>query len=74
MCGILGITGHAISEETLGRAVASLHHRGPDESGLFMDPESPVALGHARLSIMVAGRWSLGSDQANPSEVDLLEI
>ncbi|MGE4545674.1 MAG: hypothetical protein AB7D06_16400 [Pedobacter sp.] len=55
MCGIVGITRHAISEETLRRAVSSLHHRGPDESGLFVNPESPVALGHARLSIIDLG-------------------
>jgi asparagine synthase (glutamine-hydrolysing) len=29
-----------------------MHHRGPDESGIFMDPKIPVALGHARLSII----------------------
>jgi asparagine synthase (glutamine-hydrolysing) len=65
MCGIVGITGHAISEETLGRAVSSLHHRGPDESGLFMDPESPVALGHARLSIidLATGKQPLYSEE-----------
>ncbi len=29
-----------------------MHHRGPDESGMFRDPEIAVALGHARLSII----------------------
>jgi asparagine synthase (glutamine-hydrolysing) len=52
MCGIIGSTGHSISEQALRRAVASMHHRGPDESGIFIDPEIPVALGHARLSII----------------------
>jgi asparagine synthase (glutamine-hydrolysing) len=41
MCGITGIltlkepTG--ISRETLNRMIAVLHHRGPDESGLYLD-------------------------------------
>lgn len=52
MCGIVGVAGHSISEQALRRAVASMHHRGPDESGIFIDPEIPVALGHARLSII----------------------
>ena len=52
MCGIVGATGHSISEQALRRAVDSLRHRGPDGSGIFLDPEIPVALGHARLSII----------------------
>jgi len=52
MCGIVGATGHSITEQALRRAVDSLYHRGPDESGMFIDPEIPVALGHARLSII----------------------
>jgi asparagine synthase (glutamine-hydrolysing) len=52
MCGIIGTTGHSISEQALRQAVASMNHRGPDESGIFIDHEIPVALGHARLSII----------------------
>ncbi len=52
MCGIIGATGYSISEEAMRAAVDSMRHRGPDGGGLFMDPESPVALGHARLSII----------------------
>lgn len=65
MCGIVGITGHANSEEALRRAVSSLHHRGPDETGLYLDPESPVALGHARLSIidLAGGKQPLYSEE-----------
>jgi asparagine synthase (glutamine-hydrolysing) len=54
MCGIAGIC----SLETPGRPSLDLikamthilHHRGPDESGIFIDDW--VALGHARLSII----------------------
>jgi len=52
MCGIIGATGYSISEQALRAAVDSMRHRGPDGSGIFMDPENPVALGHARLSII----------------------
>jgi asparagine synthase (glutamine-hydrolysing) len=52
MCGIVGATGHSISEQALRRAIKSMHHRGPDGSGMFIDPEIPIALGHARLSII----------------------
>ncbi len=52
MCGIMGVTGHSISEQALQRAVDSMRHRGPDGSGIFLDPEVPVALGHVRLSII----------------------
>ena len=52
MCGIVGATGHPISEQALQRAVDSMRHRGPDGSGSFIDPETTVGLGHARLSII----------------------
>jgi asparagine synthase (glutamine-hydrolysing) len=55
MCGICGITG--VEEEHLAkRMVATLQHRGPDDSGmqLFRTPASgvPVFFGHTRLSII----------------------
>jgi len=52
MCGIVGATGHAITEDRLHRAIASLRHRGPDGRGTFIDAGGAVALGHARLSII----------------------
>ncbi len=55
MCGIAGVI--ALSEsaarpsrETVVRMTRALDHRGPDQSGVFA--EGPVALGHARLSII----------------------
>lgn len=58
MCGIVGI--HPLTQPepvqpaTLQSMLATLHHRGPDESGiyLFQDHISSVGLGHARLSII----------------------
>ena len=56
MCGI---TGYAVSKgdveswaADLARAVAALHHRGPDDEGLWFAPGRDVGLGHRRLSIL----------------------
>lgn len=53
MCGICGYFGFADAsgqDGTISRMTSSLHHRGPDDSGVFWD--DPVALGHTRLSII----------------------
>lgn len=53
MCGIAGIyrwSGPPVTEELLGRMVATLQHRGPDGAGLHID--GPAALGHRRLAII----------------------
>ena len=54
MCGITGYWfKHSVPEgaqQWLKDGIASLHHRGPDDRGLW--GEGPVGLGHARLSIL----------------------
>ncbi len=55
MCGIAGIvaTGAAAlppTREALTRMAAALHHRGPDELGVYR--RGPAGLAHARLSII----------------------
>jgi asparagine synthase (glutamine-hydrolysing) len=54
MCGIAGICNIAgqedISLTTLKSMVGALYHRGPDESGYYLDDY--IGLGHARLSII----------------------
>ncbi|UCC98836.1 MAG: asparagine synthase (glutamine-hydrolyzing), partial [Phycisphaerales bacterium] len=54
MCGITGIChldgANSISLDTLKSMIGTLCHRGPDESGLYLDDQ--VGLGHARLSII----------------------
>lgn len=55
MCGINGIVsrqGHAVLPERLRRMTASLHHRGPDDEGLWIDAHGRVGLGHRRLAII----------------------
>lgn len=57
MCGIAGFiefnaTPEAELVERVRRMTTSLAHRGPDDSGLWIDREHGVALGHRRLSIV----------------------
>ncbi|MFH1913884.1 MAG: asparagine synthase (glutamine-hydrolyzing) [Pseudomonadota bacterium] len=54
MCGICGIISPSGGDmsATLGAMTATLTHRGPDDTGLFIDAPSGVALGHRRLSIL----------------------
>ena len=54
MCGILGIyfsdNSRKVNEKTLKEATDTMHHRGPDDSGLYIDGN--IGLGHRRLSII----------------------
>jgi asparagine synthase (glutamine-hydrolysing) len=54
MCGIAGYygspEGRLPARQLLGRMVDAIAHRGPDESGVHVEPG--VGLGHARLSIV----------------------
>ncbi len=57
MCGIVGfLTFGPLNKQaataTLQNICDSIHHRGPDGDGLFVDPGLGVALGHRRLSIV----------------------
>ncbi|MSP56754.1 MAG: asparagine synthetase B, partial [Myxococcales bacterium] len=69
MCGIagvlelgLGVGSAADRAMHVGAMVAALHHRGPDDAGVWCD--GAVGLGHARLSILdlsTAGRQPMVS-------------
>jgi len=58
MCGIAGLienkgTALAADLKAMGRAMAAtLAHRGPDDSGVWVDAEHGVALAHTRLAII----------------------
>lgn len=52
MCGISGIIGQGWDLSQLEAMVDIQHHRGPDDSGLWMDSSRHVGLGHNRLSII----------------------
>lgn len=56
MCGIAGIFGGKLSsidyETVLERIGNVIAHRGPDDSGIWVDKNAPVGLVHRRLSIL----------------------
>ena len=56
MCGISGIAALSARTETseldVRDMLPALHHRGPDGSGVYLDPNGRVGLGHTRLSII----------------------
>ncbi|MQG35883.1 MAG: asparagine synthase (glutamine-hydrolyzing) [SAR202 cluster bacterium] len=52
MCGISGIAGVNWESAQLHRMVSSLKHRGPDDEGIYTNPNHTVGLGHNRLSII----------------------
>ncbi|MCB9654560.1 MAG: asparagine synthase (glutamine-hydrolyzing) [Deltaproteobacteria bacterium] len=55
MCGIAGVVvppGAPVPRPLLERMTATLWRRGPDDQGVFVDPEGGCGLGHRRLSII----------------------
>lgn len=55
MCGLVGIIGpHPIPdlENVIGAMNRNLHHRGPDQSGVFVHPSRTSAVAHKRLSVL----------------------
>jgi asparagine synthase (glutamine-hydrolysing) len=49
LCGIVGISANF---SRLSLATEILAHRGPDDSGVYVDPLGGIGLGHRRLSIL----------------------
>lgn len=49
MCGICGIWGHSDPAKT-DQMVAAMHHRGPDDSGVYNDAN--ISLGMTRLAVI----------------------
>src|SRR3990167_9444116 len=54
MCGIVGIwsSKSQIDQAVLSSMTDSLAHRGPDDSGIYIDEQNHIGLGHRRLSIL----------------------
>jgi len=68
MCGIAGVFQRP-NIETLNRMVGAMRHRGPDDSGLYLD--DMVALAQARLAIIDT---TSGGHQPMASESGLVQI
>lgn len=53
MCGIAGFFGGSrVDSATLTRMAGALAHRGPDNEGIWLDPEAKIGFGHRRLAIV----------------------
>jgi asparagine synthase (glutamine-hydrolysing) len=55
MCGIAGLIGTNLDSQTsfrLAQMTSQVDHRGPDDTGEWIDLDAGVALGHQRLSII----------------------
>ena len=52
MCGISGYNDSVNSITSLNESLNILQHRGPDDSGIYIDNSSNIGLGHRRLSII----------------------
>lgn len=51
MCGFVGFSGD-FDTTALPEALAAIQHRGPDDTGIFIEAAHRVALGHCRLSVI----------------------
>jgi|SRR5579863_1211341 len=62
MCGLAGIldlsrrAGPEALRDAVARMASTLHHRGPDDEGVWVDADAGIALGHQRLSILDLSR------------------
>ena len=52
MCGISGYNDSINSIASLTESLNILQHRGPDDSGIYVNKLSKIGLGHRRLSII----------------------
>src|SRR5690242_3436423 len=53
MCGLAGIiSGRPVDPHLPGAMATILEHRGPDDGGVWLEPDHRVALSHRRLSIV----------------------
>ena len=58
MCGIAGFIGlneqgnHALLAQIAEKMASTIRHRGPDDSGIWVDSNAGIAMGHRRLSII----------------------
>lgn len=63
MCGIVGFTWR--DEKLLGDMMSAVRHRGPDESGYYIDDD--ISLGHQRLKVidLITGRQPMCNEDGS---------
>ncbi len=79
MCGIFGYwdrARHSLPDEALRDMARTLRHRGPDDEGIWHQPQRGVAIGNRRLSIIdiAGGRQPFVSDDGRVAVVQNGEI
>jgi asparagine synthase (glutamine-hydrolysing) len=53
LCGIAGLWTKGVPDPALlARMATAIEHRGPDDGGVWTDPEAGIGFGHRRLSIV----------------------
>jgi asparagine synthase (glutamine-hydrolysing) len=52
MCGISGWAGRGWNRDHLDAMISAMSHRGPDDTGFYINSENTISLGHNRLSII----------------------
>lgn len=52
MCGIFGAVGQELPDAAVERVLQTLHHRGPDGRGVFIDKLAKITLAHTRLAVI----------------------
>jgi asparagine synthase (glutamine-hydrolysing) len=74
ICGLASLDGGVVDPAPLARMTETLHHRGPDSEGSFVD--GPVALGMRRLSIIdiAGGDQPIGNEDGSVQVVQNGEI
>jgi asparagine synthase (glutamine-hydrolysing) len=67
MCGIFAAVGQQLSQPMVERTLETLHHRGPDGRGVFVDSGARLTIGHTRLAVLdiVTGAQPMQSDDGS---------
>src|SRR5437588_9455713 len=67
MCGLFGAIGPNLPDTALDRVFQVLDHRGPDESGVFIDRPAQIMLAHTRLAVidLVTGAQPMQSEDGD---------
>jgi asparagine synthase (glutamine-hydrolysing) len=72
ICGVLSLDGRPVSRPVLARMTETITHRGPEASGVWLEPDAGVVgLGHTRLRIV---DLSVTADQPMRSDDGRVQI